>query len=499
MDTNQEKNAFEEPGLPAEVEIIGISFGGSGKIYYFAANGHTASIGMHAIVETARGLEYGDVSLGNTFVKRETIVLPLKNVVRIADRNDDLRFESNKEKEKEALEICQKKIAEHKLDMKLVDAEYTFDNSKLLFYFTADDRVDFRELVKDLAGYFRTRIELRQIGIRDEAKMMGGLGICGRPFCCATFLPDFVQVSIKMAKEQNLSLNAAKISGACGRLMCCLRYEYDTYQEEMRKLPKIDSTVMTPDGVGVVTELKPLEGGVKVMLSDGSEKSPKLYEVSLLRPYDKNAPTVEEADEEPKTAMTAGTDGRRARTGRSVSSGAESAPAPAGREKPDREGRGNKEEKDKRQAPEADADPSAALAKQTESAEELPPVTEADNEASKPRRPRHHRGRGGKGRKSGTPGEAKAPVGSSAKEEGAHRAPDRTEKANGRRAPERNAQNERKDGGKDGDKPAGGQNAPAKESGGERPRYAPLPSNDVKHARHRGPGKPTGGSSAPKK
>lgn len=293
MDSNQENNAFVEETLPEEVEIIGISFRGAGKIYYFAANGNTASVGEHAIVETARGMEYGDVTLGNTMVRRETIVLPLKNVIRVADKNDDLRFETNREKEKDAFEICQKKILDHKLDMKLVDVEYTFDNSKLLFYFTSDDRVDFRELVKDLAGHFRTRIELRQIGIRDEAKIMGGLGICGRPFCCSSFLPDFVQVSIKMAKEQSLSLNAAKISGACGRLMCCLRYEYDTYQEETRKMPKVDTTVMTPDGIGVVTEIKPLLSKVKVMLSDGSEKVPKLYPLSALRPYDKNAPKAE--------------------------------------------------------------------------------------------------------------------------------------------------------------------------------------------------------------
>lgn len=286
---NLENNSFVTDELPENVEIIGISFRGASKIYYFSANGNMAKDGDNAIVETARGLEYGRVTLTNTYVKRETLVLPLKNVIRIADRNDDLRFEANREKEKDAFEVCQKKILDHKLDMKLIDVEYTFDNSKLLFYFTSDDRVDFRELVKDLAGYFRTRIELRQIGIRDEAKLMGGLGICGRPFCCSTFLPDFVQVSIKMAKEQNLSLNSAKISGACGRLMCCLRYEYDTYQEELRRMPKMDAQVVTPDGIGTVTEIKPLENTVRVRLNDENEKQPKIYHLSVLKPFDKKA------------------------------------------------------------------------------------------------------------------------------------------------------------------------------------------------------------------
>lgn len=285
---NQEfvNNSFLRDDLPESVEIIGISFRGSTKVYYFASNGNIAKLGDNAIVETARGLEYGKVTLANSFVKREALVLPLKNVIRIADKNDDLRYEANREKEKEAFDICAKKILEHKLDMKLIDVEYTFDNTKLLFYFTSDDRVDFRELVKDLASYFRTRIELRQIGIRDEAKIMGGLGICGRPFCCNTFLPDFVQVSIKMAKEQNLSLNSAKISGACGRLMCCLRYEYDTYQEETRRMPRVDTVLLTPDGVGTVTEIKPLQNTVKVVLQNDNEKTPRVYHLSVLKPYE---------------------------------------------------------------------------------------------------------------------------------------------------------------------------------------------------------------------
>lgn len=288
---NKESEKNEEPvyfdnayaQMPDFAEVIGVSFRGSGKMYYFAANGCVAKDGDSAIVETARGVEYGKVVLTNKMVSKKELVLPLKNVIRIANENDTARFEENKKKEDEAFEICQKKIVAHALDMKLIDVEYTFDNSKLLFYFTSDDRVDFRDLVKDLASVFKTRIELRQIGIRDEAKLMGGLGVCGRAFCCHSFLADFVQVSIKMAKEQNLALNSAKISGACGRLMCCLRYEYDTYQEEARRTPKVDSRVITPDGAGKVTEAKPLLGLVKVSLDDAPENA-KVYDRKLLRP-----------------------------------------------------------------------------------------------------------------------------------------------------------------------------------------------------------------------
>ncbi len=279
--------------MPEFSEVIGVSFRGSGKMYYFAACGNYAKDGDCAIVETARGVEYGKVVMTNKKVSKKELVLPLKNVIRIANAEDHARFEENKKKEDEAFELCQKKIIEHGLDMKLIEAEYTFDNTKLLFYFTSDDRVDFRDLVKDLAGLFKTRIELRQIGIRDEAKIMGGLGVCGREFCCHSFLPDFVQVSIKMAKEQNLALNSAKISGACGRLMCCLRYEYDTYQEESRRTPKVDSRVMTPDGSGKVIEAKPLLGLVKIAL-DENPNEPKIYDRELLRP---------ETDEEYKEAL----------------------------------------------------------------------------------------------------------------------------------------------------------------------------------------------------
>ncbi len=274
-------------------EIIGIRFKKVGKMYYFDPNGHTAKIGDSAVVETARGLEFGQVCLGNRMVPTDDIVQPLRPVVRIANDEDLAHNAENTKKESEAFRICIDKIAEHELDMKLVDAQYTFDNSKLIFYFTSAGRVDFRELVKDLASVFRIRIELRQIGIRDEAKLMGGLGACGRPLCCASFLSDFVQVSIKMAKEQSLSLNSTKISGACGRLMCCLRYEYDTYQEEIAKTPPVDSIVDTPDGRGTVIEISPLAGNVKVKISDGKDIQIKTFKRDLLKTVSKPAETEE--------------------------------------------------------------------------------------------------------------------------------------------------------------------------------------------------------------
>ena len=261
----------ENTPLPEKTEIIGVKFREAGKIYYFSPGKLKINAGEHVIVETARGVEYGFVAQGNRMVDSSKIVLPLRTALRVATSDDTDRYESNKKLEEEALPICKKKIEDHGLDMKLVDAEYTFDNSKLIFYFSAEARVDFRELAKDLASVFRTRIELRQIGIRDEAKMLGGLGVCGRPFCCASFLSDFVQVSIKMAKEQNLSLNSSKISGTCGRLMCCLRYEHETYEAEIAKTPKIDATVKTPDGIGTVCETSPLTGFIKVKIGDSTK------------------------------------------------------------------------------------------------------------------------------------------------------------------------------------------------------------------------------------
>jgi cell fate regulator YaaT (PSP1 superfamily) len=248
------------------VTVVGIRFKKAGKIYYFDPCDFNIQKGDPLIVETARGVEFGECVIGPKQVKETEIVAPLKNVLRKADEGDIKRNEENKAKEKEAFEICLEKIAFHKMDMKLIDVEYTFDNNKVIFYFTADGRVDFRELVKDLATIFKTRIELRQIGVRDEAKMIGGLGPCGRPLCCSTFLGDFASVSIKMAKEQNLSLNPTKISGICGRLMCCLNYEQSTYEEIRRQLPRVGSVVKTDVGKGEVVANSVINERVKVKL-----------------------------------------------------------------------------------------------------------------------------------------------------------------------------------------------------------------------------------------
>ena len=246
--------------------VIGVRFKKAGKVYYFDPNDIWPRPGDNVIVETARGLEFGEAVTGARSVADEQIVAPLKKVVRIATEEDVQRAEFNEKREKEAFRICQEKVAKHKLEMKLVSVEYTFDNSKIIFYFTANGRVDFRELVKDLASVFKMRIELRQIGVRDEAKMLGGLGSCGRPICCGAFLGDFQPVSIKMAKEQNLSLNPTKISGLCGRLMCCLKYEQDTYEATLKRLPKVGKDIVTPDGVGVIAEINAIKERVKVRI-----------------------------------------------------------------------------------------------------------------------------------------------------------------------------------------------------------------------------------------
>ena len=251
--------------------VIGVRFKEVGKIYYFDPDGKEFALDQLVIVETTRGVECGTVAIPNREVEDESIIKPLKKVVRVATKEDRKRIEDNHNKEKRAYRICQEKIAANKLEMKLVGVEYAFDNSKILFYFTADGRVDFRELVKDLASAFRTRIELRQIGVRDEAKMLGGLGICGRPFCCSSFLGEFQPVSIKMAKEQGLSLNPTKISGTCGRLMCCLKYEQPAYEELLRTTPRVGATVNTPDGRGVVKEVSLLTGQLKVDLQSSGE------------------------------------------------------------------------------------------------------------------------------------------------------------------------------------------------------------------------------------
>lgn len=250
------------------ITVVGIRFKKSGKIYYFSPNGIDIKNGDCVIVETVRGVEFGHCVIGPKQITEDAVVTPLKNVIRKATEEDIEKDRENKEKQKEALDICLSKIEKHDLPMKLIDVEYTFDNNKIIFYFTAEGRVDFRELVKDLAAVFRTRIELRQIGVRDEAKMIGGLGPCGRSMCCSSFLGDFVPVSIKMAKEQNLSLNPTKISGICGRLMCCLNYEQETYEEIKKELPKVDSIVDTPYGQGLVVGNSVVNESVKVKLKD---------------------------------------------------------------------------------------------------------------------------------------------------------------------------------------------------------------------------------------
>ena len=263
---------------PKYVTVTGVRFKENGKVYYFDKGSFNLKDGCHVIVDTARGPEFGEVAFAAKSIPESSLVPPLRSVVRLATEEDLHHHEDNKRREAEAFAICLEKIPKHGLtDMKLVEAQYTFDNSKLLFYFTSPGRVDFRELVKDLASVFKTRIELRQIGIRDEAKLLGGLGACGRTLCCSTFLSDFGQVTIKMAKEQSLSLNTGKISGCCGRLMCCLQFEYATYAEETAKTPPVDAVVKTPDGVGTVTEISPLAGNVKVRLRDNPDVMPKIY------------------------------------------------------------------------------------------------------------------------------------------------------------------------------------------------------------------------------
>ena len=267
-------------------EVIGVRFKNIGKVYYFDPDGVVLKKGDMVIVETARGVECGEVAMENREIPEDKIVQPLKKLIRVANKDDLKRIAENRIREKSAFDICCKKIEAHKLEMKLVDVEYTFDSSKILFYFTADGRVDFRELVKDLAGVFRTRIELRQIGVRDESKMIGGFGICGRPFCCSSFLGDFQPVSIKMAKEQGLSLNPTKISGTCGRLMCCLKYEQEAYEHLLRHTPKIGAIVETREGRGTVLDNNLLTGMLTIRLDRRPDAAPVVIErhqVKLIR------------------------------------------------------------------------------------------------------------------------------------------------------------------------------------------------------------------------
>ena len=256
---------------PETAEVVDIQFRAGQKVYYFDPAGHICKAGDHVIIDTARGPEFGICAAGNHTIPMKDVVAPLRCVLRHATPEDERTVARNRAEEKRAFEICMQKIAEHQLDMQLVSAEYSFDGSKILFFFTADERVDFRELVKNLASIFHTRIELRQIGVRDKAKMVGGLGICGRPFCCASFLDDFQPVSIKMAKTQNLSLNPTKISGTCGRLMCCLKYEQDAYEDLLRTAPKVESFVDTPEGRGTVVEIDLLRQRMKVRMEDAPE------------------------------------------------------------------------------------------------------------------------------------------------------------------------------------------------------------------------------------
>ena len=266
------------------IKVIGVRFRNAGKIYYFDPMNLEVRTGDHVIVETARGIEYGYVVLGCREVEDEKVIQPLKPVIRMATKGDDEVEKKNHEKEKEAFKICKEKIRKHGLQMKLIDAEYTFDNNKVLFYFTADGRIDFRELVKDLASVFKTRIELRQVGVRDETKIVGGIGICGRTLCCHSYLSEFIPVSIKMAKEQNLSLNPTKISGVCGRLMCCLKNEEETYEELNSKLPNVGDFVTTDDGLkGEVHSVSVLRQLVKVVVTIKDEKEIREYRVDQLK------------------------------------------------------------------------------------------------------------------------------------------------------------------------------------------------------------------------
>ena len=266
------------------IKVIGVRFRNAGKIYYFDPAGREIHTGDHVIVETARGIEYGYVVLGSREVPDDKVVQPLKSVIRMATREDEDVELKNHDKEREAFRICKEKIRKHGLQMKLIDAEYTFDNNKVLFYFTADGRIDFRELVKDLASVFKTRIELRQVGVRDETKIVGGIGICGRPLCCHSYLSEFIPVSIKMAKEQNLSLNPTKISGVCGRLMCCLKNEEETYEDLNSKLPNVGDYVTTDDGLkGEVHSVSVLRQLVKVIVITKDEKEIREYRVNQLK------------------------------------------------------------------------------------------------------------------------------------------------------------------------------------------------------------------------
>ena len=406
-------------------EIIGVRFKSGGKQYYFDPNGQAVAPGQGVIIETSRGLEYGECTQGNTMVEDEAVVQPLRPLVRLATEKDLDTVAKNREKEARAFSICQEKIAAHGLDMKLVEVEYNFEGNKILFFFTSEGRVDFRALVKDLAGVFHARIELRQIGVRDEARMLGGLGICGKPFCCATFLDEFQPVSIKMAKTQNLSLNPTKISGTCGRLMCCLKYEQEAYEDALKRLPKNDSFVQTPDGPGNISDVNVLKETVKVRLDEKPE-APRCYhncEVCVLRngkgsregieiPKERPARYTEERQEEfPVPAIIADfaadreepEEGRRRSRRRRGGKGSER-PAERPAEKPEEKRReGNRRRRTRSGKPGASAikpftpQPDAKPVSRQESQRPI------EDEGPSNKRPRHRGGRRRGGQGGGTP------------------------------------------------------------------------------------------------
>ena len=410
-------------------EIIGVRFKSGGKQYYFDPNGQAVAPGQGVIIETSRGLEYGECTQGNTMVEDEAVVQPLRPLVRLATEKDLDTVAKNREKEARAFSICQEKIAAHGLDMKLVEVEYNFEGNKILFFFTSEGRVDFRALVKDLAGVFHARIELRQIGVRDEAKMLGGLGICGRPFCCAQFLDDFMPVSIKMAKTQSLSLNPTKISGTCGRLMCCLKYEQEAYEDALKRLPKNDSFVQTPDGPGNVSDVNVLKETVKVRLDEKPE-APRCYhncEVCVLRngkgsregieiPKERPARYTEERQEEfPVPAIIADfaadreepEEGRRRSRRRRGGKGSER-PAERPTEKPAEKPEEKRREGNRRRRTRS-GKPGASAIKPFTSQPDAKPVSRQESqrliedEGPSNKRPRHRGGRRRSGQGGGTP------------------------------------------------------------------------------------------------
>ena len=412
------------------VEIIGVRFKSGGKQYYFDPNGLTVQAGQDVIVETSRGVEYGQCSQGNTQIQEEAVVQPLRPCIRVATEEDKLTVARNKEKEEKAFQICQEKILAHGLEMKLVDAEYSFEGNKVLFFFTAEGRVDFRALVKDLASTIHARIELRQIGVRDEAKMLGGLGICGRPFCCSQFLDEFQPVSIKMAKTQNLSLNPTKISGTCGRLMCCLKYEQEAYEDLLKRAPKAESLVETPDGVGTVTQVNLLREKVKVRL-DKDPESPQYYSnnvIRVVRSGKGKRPEGYELPEQPETpAPTRLRHSAPAQPQASVPQAlVEETPppqsgqgeGPAGEVREDRPHRGRSRRNHSHAKPRSEGEQQILRQQQGEEAKQRPPqgVSQAPKESGEPgqsgeqrshrSRPRRRRPRGSGGQNSNNQGKS---------------------------------------------------------------------------------------------